>query len=182
NYTVALYDEMLQRIAETVPDAAVSSDFIVGFCGETEASFEKSMRLVERARFKNSFIFKYSPRSGTKADVLYNDDVPEDVKKRRNNDLLALQTRIGFEDQRQLIGRSFEVLVEGPSKAEVKRESGSFGGSIGQLTGRTTCDRIMVFDGPDRLTGQLISVVVEDASAVTLFGRVQTSEVVGVVG
>src|SRR4051812_2864106 len=84
-YTVALYDEMLQRIREVLPDAAVSSDFIVGFCGETEASFEKSMDLVRRARFKNSFIFKYSPRLGTKADTLLIDDVPEDVKRRRNH-------------------------------------------------------------------------------------------------
>ncbi len=87
-YTVALYDEMLDRIRETVPDAAVSSDFIVGFCGETEASFRKSYDLVERARFKNSFIFKYSPRLGTKADTLLIDDVPEEVKKRRNTELL----------------------------------------------------------------------------------------------
>jgi tRNA-2-methylthio-N6-dimethylallyladenosine synthase len=78
-YTVGEYDEMLGRIRETVPDAAVSSDFIVGFCGETEESFEKSVALVERGRFKNSFIFKYSPRRGTKADDLYADDVPEDT-------------------------------------------------------------------------------------------------------
>jgi tRNA-2-methylthio-N6-dimethylallyladenosine synthase len=79
-YSVALYDDMLHRIGETIPDAAVSSDFIVGFCGETEASFQKSVELVERARFKNSFIFKYSPRTGTKADTLFNDDVTEAEK------------------------------------------------------------------------------------------------------
>ena len=73
---------MLARIRETIPDVAVSSDFIVGFCGEDEASFERTVRLVERSRFKNSFIFKYSPRQGTKADSLYPDDVPEEVKKR----------------------------------------------------------------------------------------------------
>lgn len=178
-YSVSLYDDMLARIAETVPGAAVSSDFIVGFCGETEASFEKTMRLVERARFKNSFIFKYSPRTGTKADVLYMDDIPEDVKKRRNHDLLTLQNQICLEDHRALIGREFQVLVEGPSKAEVRRESTLGGGSVGQLTGRTSCDRVVVLDGPDRLAGQIVPVVVEDASAVTLFGRVLTSEVVG---
>src|SRR5205823_12105322 len=99
-YTVALYDEMLARIGATVPGVAVSSDFIVGFCGETEASFERSVRLVERARFKNSFIFKYSPRPGTKAAALFADDVSEDVKRRRNNDLLAVQTAISLEDNR----------------------------------------------------------------------------------
>ncbi|MCA1684663.1 MAG: tRNA (N6-isopentenyl adenosine(37)-C2)-methylthiotransferase MiaB, partial [Planctomycetia bacterium] len=172
-YTVALYDDMLVRIRETVPDAAVASDFIVGFCGETDASFERSVRLVERARFKNSFIFKYSPRRGTKADDLYPDDVPEEVKKRRNNDLLAVQTAICQEDHRAFLGRTVEVLVEGPSKSAARHEA--WGDGFGQLTGRTTCDRIVVFEGHERLVGRLIPVSVEDASAVTLFGRVVTS-------
>jgi tRNA-2-methylthio-N6-dimethylallyladenosine synthase len=169
-YCVALYDDMLARIRETVPDAAVSSDFIVGFCGETEASFQKSVRLVERARFKNSFIFKYSPRQGTKADLLFNDDVPEGVKKARNNDLLAVQTAISREDNRRFVGRTVEVLVEGPSKASAPDRHG-----LGQLAGRTWCDRIVVFEGHERLVGQFVPVAVEDASAVTLFGRVVTT-------
>jgi tRNA-2-methylthio-N6-dimethylallyladenosine synthase len=173
-YTAGFYDEMLARIHATIDDVAVSSDFIVGFCGETEASFEKSVRLVERARFKNSFIFKYSPRQGTKADTLFRDDVPEEVKRRRNNDLLAVQTAISLEDHRARIGRTYEVLVEGPSKAAAKGDSAA-PGAIRQLTGRTPCDRIVVFDGPERLVGQLIPVVVEDASAVTLFGQVATT-------
>ncbi len=174
-YTVALYDEMLARIRETVPEAAVSSDFIVGFCGETAGSFEKSARLVERARFKNSFIFKYSPRQGTKADVLFNDDVPEEVKKRRNNDLLAVQTAISQEDNRKFIGRTVEVLVEGPSKSAARREGA---GGFSQRSGRTWCDRIVVFEGHERLVGRFVPVAVEDASAVTLFGQVVTTEAV----
>ena len=78
-----------RRIRATVPDAAVTSDFIVGFCGETEEDFQQTVALVREARFKNSFIFKYSPRPGTKAAELYADDVPEDVKRRRNNELLG---------------------------------------------------------------------------------------------
>jgi tRNA-2-methylthio-N6-dimethylallyladenosine synthase len=173
-YTVALYDDMLARIRATVPDAAVSSDFIVGFCGETEASFERTVGLVERARFKNSFIFKYSPRQGTKADTLFIDDVTEDVKKRRNNDLLAIQTRISREENRPFVGRTVEVLVEGPSKSAA-REEGTGGNFFGQLTGRTTCDRIVVFEGHERLVGQIVPVEIEDASPVTLFGRVATT-------
>jgi tRNA-2-methylthio-N6-dimethylallyladenosine synthase len=115
-YTTADYAEMMDRIREFVPDCAVSSDFIVGFCGESEESFEKTMEAVRRYRFKNSFIFKYSPRPGTKAFALYGDDVPEEVKKRRNNELLALQNRISEEDNETFLGRSVEVLVEGPSK------------------------------------------------------------------
>ena len=109
-YTVAFYEEMLARVRATIPDVAVSSDFIVGFCGEDEASFERTVGLVERSRFKNSFIFKYSARQGTKADGLYADDVPEEVKKRRNNELLALQNAISLEDNRRWVGRTVEVL------------------------------------------------------------------------
>jgi tRNA-2-methylthio-N6-dimethylallyladenosine synthase len=176
-YTVALYDEMLQRIKETVPDAAVASDFIVGFCGETEASFRKSCEMIERARFKNSFIFKYSPRLGTKADTLLIDDVPEDVKKRRNAELLALQNAISLEDHRAFVGRTVEVLVEGPSRSETG-EPGP--GSFGQLAGRTWCDRIVLFDGPGRLIGEFLSVEIERASTVTLYGRARTLEVAGI--
>src|SRR5205814_7452040 len=107
-YTVALYDEMMARIRATVPGVAVSSDFIVGFCGETEPSFERSVRLVERSRFKNSFIFKYSPRAGTKADALFADDVPDAVKRRRNHELLAVQTAISLEENRPFVGRTVE--------------------------------------------------------------------------
>ena len=177
-YTVALYDDMMARIRETIPGVAVSSDFIVGFCGETEESFEKSMRLVERSRFKNSFIFKYSPRTGTKADDLYPDDVPEEVKKRRNNDLLALQTAICREDNRPFVGTVVEVLVEGPSKTAARREAVEFGPT--QMTGRTTCDRIVVFEGNARQAGRLLPITITEATAVTLFGEVMTESLVGI--
>ncbi len=171
-YSVALYDDMLARIRETVPGVAVSSDFIVGFCGETEASFQRSMRLVERARFKNSFIFKYSPRQGTKADTLFADDVPEEIKKRRNKELLDLQTAICLEDNRPFVGTTVEVLVEGPSRSSTRREGRA---GVEQMTGRTPCDRIVVFAGNERLVGHIVPVEVEEVSAVTLFGRVVTT-------
>jgi tRNA-2-methylthio-N6-dimethylallyladenosine synthase len=175
-YTVALYDDMMARIRETIPGAAVSSDFIVGFCGETEASFERSVRLVERSRFKNSFIFKYSPRAGTKADELFADDVPDEVKRRRNNDLLAVQNAISLEDNRPFVGRAVEVLVEGPSKSSLKGDGA--GGPV-QMAGRTACDRIVVFEGNPRQAGRLLPVLIREAGAVTLFGEVVTTELVG---
>ena len=101
-YTVESYREMLGRIRELVPHAAVTSDFIVGFCGETEEEFQQTADLVRDARFKNSFIFKYSARPGTKAAELYEDDVPEAVKRRRNNELLAVQNAISLEDNQPL--------------------------------------------------------------------------------
>ncbi|HZT83769.1 MAG TPA: TRAM domain-containing protein, partial [Gemmataceae bacterium] len=176
-YTVGFYKEMLARCRERVPGVAISSDFIVGFCGETEEQFGRSCDLVRQAGFKNSFIFKYSPRPGTKADELYPDDVPEEVKKRRNNDLLAIQNKVSLADHRARIGQTVRVLVEGPSKNALKHESG--GGPV-QLTGRTMTDHIVVFEGNERLIGQTVAVRVEEATAFTLFGTVVTGEQVGV--
>src|SRR5205823_15108243 len=96
----------------------------VGFCGETEESFHKTCELVRQSGFKNSFIFKYSPRPGTKGHELYADDVPEEVKKRRNNDLLAVQNAVSLADHRRQIGSTVEVLVEGPSKTALKHPGG----------------------------------------------------------
>ncbi|MCE5303757.1 MAG: TRAM domain-containing protein, partial [Planctomycetaceae bacterium] len=197
-YTVEAYREMLARIRQFVPGAAVTSDFIVGFCGETEAEFQETVELVRHARFKNSFIFKYSARPGTRAAELFSDDVPESVKRRRNNELLAVQDAISLEDNQPYLGRTVEVLVEGPSKAAKKRRrnraddaarphpnplppgEGTFFGPDAlwaglqdavQLVGRTTCDRIVVFDGPERWTGRILPVAVEKIDAFTLFGK-----------
>jgi tRNA-2-methylthio-N6-dimethylallyladenosine synthase len=174
-YTVEYYRDMLHRCRTRVPGVAISSDFIVGFCGETEASFERTCELVREGAFKNSFIFKYSPRPGTKADELFADDVPEEVKRRRNNDLLAIQNKVSLEDHRRRIGETVEVLVEGPSKTALKHE----GSGPRQLTGRTMTDHIVVFDGNERLIGQTVQVQIEEATAFTLFGSVVTGERVG---
>jgi tRNA-2-methylthio-N6-dimethylallyladenosine synthase len=178
-YTVEYYREMLARCRARVPGAAVSSDFIVGFCGETEEQFQRSCDLVREAGFKNSFIFKYSPRPGTKADDLYADDVPEEVKKRRNNDLLSLQSGISLADHRRLIGQRVEVLVEGLSKAALK--SGGVSGPR-QLTGRTMTDHIVVFEANERLIGRTVAVRVREASPFTLYGEVLTEERIGADG
>ena len=173
-YTVEQYREMLQRIRQMIPEASVTSDFIVGFCGETDEDFAQTVELVEQARFKNSFIFKYSQRPGTKGAELHSDDVPEDVKRRRNNQLLEIQNRISEEDNLPLLGRSVEILVEGPSKAAIKQGQD---GDLLQLTGRTHCDRIVVFEGNRRQIGQILPVTIYDVSAFTLFGTVVTDHV-----
>lgn len=175
-YTVEFYREMLDRCREIVPGVAISSDFIVGFCGETEESFEKTCNLVRDAKFKNSFIFKYSPRPGTRGHELYEDDVPEEVKKRRNNDLLTIQNAASLADHRRQIGQRVEVLVEGPSKNAWKHEANG----PTQLTGRTRTDHIVVFDGNPRLAGQTMQIDIEDATSFTLYGNVVTGEQVGV--
>lgn len=185
-YTVAEYLEMYDKIRDTIPSASVSSDFIVGFCGETEASHERSLRLLERCRFKNSFIFKYSPRPGTKAFTLFADDVPEEVKRRRHQELLNLQNQISEEDNAQFIGQRVEVFVEGLSEATVKQQRSPedhhpsmhpSGSEPQQLVGRTQCDRIVVFDGLPRLIGHFIPVEIYDVTPTTLLGNVETYEV-----
>ena len=175
-YTVEYYGEMLARCRERIPGVAISSDFIVGFCGETEESFQRTSALVASAGFKNSFIFKYSPRPGTKGDALYPDDVPEEVKKRRNNDLLAIQNQVSLADHRARVGQIVEVLVEGPSKTALKQESAT--GPI-QLTGRTRTDHIVVLEGNERLIGRFVQVGIEEVTSFTLFGSVVTTENVG---
>src|SRR5713226_7960702 len=175
-YTVEYYRDMLARCRERVPGVAVSSDFIVGFCGETEEQFDRTCDLVRESRFKNSFIFKYSPRPGTKADELFPDDIREEVKKRRNNDLLAIQNAVSLADHRRQVGATVEVLVEGPSKVGMKAD----GTGPKQLTGRTMTDHIVVFDGNERLIGQTVAVSIQAATAFTLFGTVVTGERIGV--
>lgn len=175
-YTIEEYREMMARIRETVPDASVTSDFIVGFCGETDEDFQQTVDLVRESRFKNSFIFKYSERPGTKGAELFPDDVPEEVKKYRNNELLALQNAISEEDNQPFIGQQVEILVEGPSKNAVKHGDVDSTGPL-QLTGRTHDDRIVVFDGNRRQIGQLLPVSIYDANAFTLFGAVVTEHV-----
>lgn len=170
-YTVEQYRDMMARIRAIVPDATVTSDFIVGFCGETEEQFQDTVRLLEECRFKNSFIFKYSERPGTRGAELFEDDIPETVKKRRNNELLAVQNAISEQDGQQWIGRDVEILVEGPSKNAVKR--GETGPHM-QLTGRTMWDHIVVFDGNQRQIGQILPVTIYDANAFTFFGEVVT--------
>lgn len=188
-YTVADYMAMMERIERILPDAAISSDFIVGFCGETEEDFKQTMELTRRCRFKNSFIFQYSVRAGTKAFEHLEDDIPIKVKARRNNELLAVQDEVAQEDNLKFIGKTVEILVEGPSKKATRHEQpGSDAGNednadhIVQMIGRTHCDRIVVFDGNRRQAGHFLSITIDDASSHTLVGRVKTVEVVSIGG
>lgn len=182
-YTVTDYREMMHRIHDIVPGCSVSSDFIVGHPGETEASYEKSLDAIREWRFKNSFIFKYSPRPGTKAHERLPDDVPEEVKRRRNVEMLALQNEISEEDNTEFIGETVDVLVEGPSKAAVKAENRNPSAAASdssspktQLVGRTRCDRIVVFDGNPRLAGTMARIAIHNCTSTTLLGSIVTRE------
>ncbi|MFM8378871.1 MAG: hypothetical protein ACKOB1_06030, partial [Planctomycetia bacterium] len=166
------YREMLARVREELPHAAVTSDFIVGFCGETDAEFQTTLDLVHEARFKNSFIFKYSPRPGTKAFERLPDDVPDDVKRARNQALLEAQAEVSLAGNRAFVGTRQQVLVEGLSARDEKKDVQPGPDGTAQLSGRTMCDRIVVFDAPLRLVGRLVDVDITAAGAWSLAGIV----------
>ena len=164
-YTVETYREMMHRIWDILPTAAVSSDFIVGFCGETDAEFQTSVDAIEEFRFKNSFIFKYSERAGTKAEEILIDDVPYDVKQARNNELLEVQNKISETENIKFIGHQVDVLVEGPSK---KSEQLTGDGHPMQMVGRTHCDRIVVFEGNERQAGQILPITIYETTIIMI--------------
>jgi tRNA-2-methylthio-N6-dimethylallyladenosine synthase len=181
-YTREQYDQLVDRARAIVPEVVIAGDFIVGFPGETEADHAASAELIRRSGYKNSFIFKYSPRPGTAAAARMKDDVPTALKRFRNNDLLAVQSQVGLEHHQSYIGRTMELLVEGPStRASKKGKSGTdsdFADEIGlsprfsQLMGRTRGDHIVVFDGPPSLANRYMDVRIVGASALTLFGAI----------
>jgi tRNA-2-methylthio-N6-dimethylallyladenosine synthase len=170
-YSVDDYRQMIGRISEILPEAAVASDFIVGFCGETEDEFQLTIDALREFRFKNSFIFKYSEREGTRAMDQLADDVPYDVKQRRNNLLLEIQNEISEQENQRFVGSTMDVLVEGRSKKSLKQGEQ---GPVVQLVGRTNCDRIVVFDGTERQAGQVLPVKVQDVTHHTLLGSIVT--------
>jgi len=136
-YTAERYREIVAAARAAVPDVEIASDFIVGFPGETDEDFDATVSLVRDCAFSQSFIFKYSPREGTKAAELP-DDVPLAVKQERNQRLLAVQEEVSGARHRAAEGRTVEVLVEGPSKRDASR-----------LTGRTRGNEIVVFPVPE---------------------------------
>ena len=150
----------------------MTSDFIVGFCGETDEEFRTTVDLVEKLQFKNSFIFKYSPRPGTKAFERLPDDVPEEVKKERHQVLLEAQSRASLAGNLPFVGTRQQVLVEGLSTRDENRGVDPGPDGVAQLTGRTRCDRIVVFDAPLRLVGRLVDVQIDAAGAWSLAGTV----------
>jgi tRNA-2-methylthio-N6-dimethylallyladenosine synthase len=169
NYTSQWYLELLERAREIVPEIAIAGDFIVGFPDESEDDFQATVNLLEKARYKNAFIFKYSPRPGTRSDKRLADTVAAEVKQRRNVELLAAQEKISDQLSRQFLGKEVKVLVEGLSKKPHLNMTDA--GDSPQLVARTAGDWIVVFNGPESLTGKFAKVKIESVSPLTLFGR-----------
>jgi len=169
-YTRARYDELIDRARTTVPGVVLAGDFIVAFPGESEADHAASADLIRRAGYKNSFIFKYSARPGTVAAKKFPDDIPQAVKKRRNNELLAVQAEVSLAHHTAYVGRACEVLVDGPSPRVNKQKIAPAPEAM-QLIGRTSGDHIVVFDGPEKLAGRYVTVKITTATALTLFAK-----------
>lgn len=170
-YTAAEYLSLLDKAREINPGVSIASDFIVGFPGETEEDFDATVELVKKAEYKNCFVFKYSPRPGTRAIKKLRDDVSEDVKKRRNTELLAVQTVISEEYNKRYLGQVVTVLVEGLSKKPHLNKAENEGHP--QLIGRTGTDHIVVFNGPESLAGEFANVRVVKTAPLTLFGDLE---------
>ncbi len=169
DYTVEQYLGLINRARKIVPGISISSDFIVGFPGETHEDFEQTLQLIQKARFKNSFIFKYSPRPGTTAVNRLEDDICEEVKKQRNSKLLEIQNKISEEDNAALLGKTVTVLVEGLSKKPHLNMAQNQNNP--QLIARTAHDHIVVFNGPESLTGNFAEVEITKTASLTLFGQ-----------
>jgi tRNA-2-methylthio-N6-dimethylallyladenosine synthase len=168
NYTAAWYLKLLDKARAAVPDIAIAGDFIVGFPGETKEDFQATVDLLKKARYRNSFIFKYSPRPGTTADKRLQDTVPPDVKQKRIAELLEVQEKISGQLSRDYLGKQVKILVEGLSK---KAHINTTGDNNPQLVGRTDTDYIVVFNGPTSLTGQFAEVKITKTSPLTLFAE-----------
>jgi len=187
-YTARQYLDLIDRAKSMMPDISLATDFIVGFPTETEDDHRQSMDLLRYCRFKNSFIFKYSPRPGTIAIDRFEDDVPDPEKRRRNNELLAVQEEVSAENNRQMIGKRVEVIIEGESKLTSRQAKADpsfvdltiagnkpadphLSPTVTQLIARTRGDQIVCVDGDPSLKGQLLMVQITDSQSLTLFGK-----------
>src|SRR5438874_2503149 len=157
-YTAEKYVDLAERVREARNGIAITTDIIVGFPGETEDDFQQTCALVEQIQFDNAFVFRYSPRRDTPAAEM-TDQIDESVKEQRNHDLLELVNESARRINERLVGRTFEVLSEGPSKTNSSR-----------LMGRTRANKIVLFEGADDLVGTLVVVRIERATGFSLYG------------
>jgi tRNA-2-methylthio-N6-dimethylallyladenosine synthase len=152
-YTIEKYRRIIDQIREKIPNVAVTTDMIVGFCGETEAEFENTLEAFRQIQFDQAFMFAYSPRHTTES-WNWPDDVPAETKQRRLAELIALQNEIARDKNRKRVGEREEVLVEGVSNKDASR-----------LMGRTRTNKLVLFPGSldDYAVGSLVEVETKEA-------------------
>jgi tRNA-2-methylthio-N6-dimethylallyladenosine synthase len=155
-YTADQYRRIIEQVRERSPGLGLTTDVIVGYPGETEEDYQATYKFLEEVEFDNAFIFRYSPREGTRAAKEKANEVPEKVKEERNQDLLRLLTRQAKARAKGRIGSLVEILVEGPSKTNPDR-----------LTGRTRQNWPVVFEGGSRHQAQLLTVRITESTGFT---------------
>ncbi|MBR0331331.1 MAG: tRNA (N6-isopentenyl adenosine(37)-C2)-methylthiotransferase MiaB [Alistipes sp.] len=159
-YTREWYLDRIRAIRHYMPDCAITTDLIAGFSGETEEEHLDTLSLMREVGYDFAFMFKYSERPGTFASKHLGDDVPDEVKSRRLQEIIALQNELGLESYRRDVGKEFTVLVEGASKRNEE-----------QLFGRTSQNKVVVFDRGNHTAGDYVRVRVTDCTSATLLGE-----------
>ena len=164
-YTREWYLDRVAAIRRIIPDCGLSTDIFAGYCGETEEDHQLSLSLMRECAYDSAFMFKYSERPGTYASKNLPDDVPEETKIRRLNELIALQNELSLMANQRCIGQEYDILIEGVSKRS--RE---------QLFGRTEQNKVVIFDRADHRVGETIRVRITEATSATLKGEVVGGE------
>ncbi len=161
-YDIEWYKNKVNRIYEVMPDCAISSDIITGFCTETEEEHQDSLQIIEFANYSMSYMFYYSERPGTLAARKYQDDIPEEVKKRRLSEIIRLQNQVSYNHNQKDIGKVFKVLIEGDSKK-----------SEYDFKGRNSQNKMIIFPKKEGYKpGDYVNVLVNEATSATLKGEV----------
>jgi tRNA-2-methylthio-N6-dimethylallyladenosine synthase len=163
-YTREWYLNKIEAIRRIIPGCGISTDMITGFCGETEEQHRETVSLMEEVKYEFAYLFKYSERPGTLAQRKYADDVPEETKLRRLQEVIALQQKHSAEKVKEGVGKIHRVLIEGTSK---KSEEMFFG--------RNTQNTVVVFPKENFKKGQYVDVLVSNATATTLIGKAVTN-------
>jgi tRNA-2-methylthio-N6-dimethylallyladenosine synthase len=159
-YDRAWYLERLDAIRRIIPDCGISTDIIAGFCGEADEDHEETLSIMRRVKYDMAYMFAYSERPGTLAARKYEDDVTDELKQRRLNEIIGLQMQHSLERNRENIGKTFKVLVEGPSKR-----------SSEDLCGRTDQNKMVVFPSNGCEPGDYVEVLIEGCTSATLLGK-----------
>ncbi len=160
-YTAGWYLERVAKIREVLPGCGITTDVIAGFCSETEEDHRQTLELFRKVGFDYAYMFYYSERPGTLAARHYPDDVPLEVKTRRLNEIIALQSEMSLGSNRNDIGKTFRVLVEGPSKKNPE-----------ELCGRSGSNKMCVFPGKGHKAGDYVDVKVLSCTSATLIGEI----------
>ncbi len=159
-YTREWYMERVNAIRAIIPECALSTDMITGFCTETKEDHEESLSLMEWAGFDFAYMFKYSERPGTRAARKYKDDVPDHIKSLRLNEMISLQNKLSAKSKKNDIGKICKVLIEGFSKRSEE-----------YLAGRTSQNKVVVIPGENLKKGEYVNVLIERCTSATLIGK-----------